>query len=149
MQFKAGQNSDPNVIKLGSGESIVGVLRGDPYEYTKKWDDNPKPTFKFRLNMIVKDSNTNELAAKILEGGWKLYNQLKDLQNAGWVLEKTFLKISRQGTGMQTVYSATCIPDGVLSGDKLAKVEAVKLLDLKTNIQDESSFAGDSEDIPF
>ncbi len=133
MKFQSGGNGGgiKGLIKLKGGESVTGVLRGDPYEFEHAFKPGDKAKFRFRLNMVVMENGA--LQAKVLEGGWKLYQSLKQLNEAGWDLEKTYTKISRIGTTMNdTVYSATVTPTPVPQGT-LDKVAAVPLNDLRSS----------------
>lgn len=146
MQFVDSRGpSDPNIIRLKSGESVTGVLRGDPYTFEHAFKPGDKPKFRFKLNIIVPDQGN--LTAKVIEGGWKLYNQLADAHKAGWDLEKSYTKISRQGSTVNdTVYSATVMPTPV-SAETLAKVANVRLhkLDIQASASEpDTSFNPDS-----
>ena len=55
MQFKAAKGeSDPNIIRLKSGEKVIGIFRGEPYEFSHAFNPGDKPSFRFRLNMITR-----------------------------------------------------------------------------------------------
>lgn len=131
MKFKAsggGGSSIANLIKLKAGESVVGVLRGEPYEFEHAFKEGDKAKFRFRLNMVTKVNGA--MTAMVLEGGWKLYQGLRTLSEAGWDLETSFVKISRQGSGMNdTTYTAAVIPQAPTS-DALQQVAKIPLNDL-------------------
>jgi hypothetical protein len=126
MKFNADRGeSSANVIRLKDGESVTGVLRGDILEYERAYNAGDKPKFRFKVNMIF--SENGALVAKILEGGWKLYRSLSDLQNAGWVLEESFIRVARTGSTLQnTVYSATASPNKP-TADQLGAISRVQL----------------------
>ena len=127
MKFNAtsGGNSDPNVIKLKDGQSVTGVLRGEPVEFEKAFKPGDTPKFRFKINMVL--NQDGKLVAKVLQGGWKLYAQLSDLQNAGWKLEESFVMIARRGSQMNdTVYSATASPNKP-TADQLGAISRVQL----------------------
>lgn len=127
MQFKASNRgaSNPHIINLKGGESVTGVLRGEPIEYESAFRPGDKPKFQFQINMVVAENGA--LVAKILRGGWKLYHQLSELNNGGWDLEKHYIKVSRQGSSMNdTVYSATPLPTPV-APEKLALLAKIQL----------------------
>ena len=126
---KAWGPSNPNFIKLKGGESVTGVLRGEPIEYEEPFKAGDKPRFQFQLNIVVKENQA--LSAKILRGGWKLYEQLRHLAEAGWEMEKVYMKISRTGTTQNdTVYSATPSPVPVPQAtlDQVAQVKLHELI---------------------
>lgn len=130
MEFKSGMGggSSSAVIKLKDGQSVTGVLRGNPFEFESAFKPGDKPKYRFRLNMVFKVDGV--LQAQILEGGWKLSCQLKELLQSGWDLEKTRTRISRTGSGINdTVYSATVLPTPIPSPE-LAEILKVSLLDL-------------------
>lgn len=105
---KAGR-SNPDVIRLKDGEAIQGILRGDTYEWHRVFRAGEKPKFKFRVNIVTKINGA--LDSKIVEGGPKLYEQLKELSESGWNLDETFIQIKRTGSGQQdTVYTASVLP---------------------------------------
>lgn len=112
-------------LKINPNQSIEGVLAGEMIDFKKAFNEGDAPKFRFRVNMII--SNEGKLEAKILEGGWKLYTQLGDLQAAGWDLKKTKIKISRVGEKLQTVYTATVLPNPVPE----AILKAMASLELK------------------
>ena len=130
MKFNAngGGGSDPNAIKLKAGGWVQGVLRGEPLEFEQAFKSDPKPKFRFKLNMVVVENG--QLTARILEGGWSIYVQLKALSESDWDLEKTFVKVSREGSGpTDTKYTVTPSPK-LPTPEQLAKIAAVPLLKL-------------------
>ena len=100
--------------------------------------------------MIVNENGS--LTVKILEGGWKLYQQLRTLNDSGWDLEKSFTRISRVGSGVNdTVYSANCLP-APPKPEVLSQVSILPKLDLTEKPEalnagtlEERSF----DDVPF
>lgn len=98
-------------IRLKDGESKVGVFRGEVFEFFQKWENGrsqvvdagtPEAKSRFRLNFVTKEDG--ELKAKVFEFGLTIYNQLADLAE-DYDLEQTAVKISRRGTGTDTVYT--------------------------------------------
>lgn len=169
MQFPARSALDgKDFIKLKDGDSVVAVLQGTPFDFKQHWDNQKpslcsqddkcffckrgdKPKFGFRVNAIVTENG--QPMARILAGGWKLYEALIDL-NSDYPLEKTAIKVSRKGSGMNdTRYSVLPSPTP-LTEAQLNSIKAVKLLDL-TNFEStpkEPSFGNKTlkdEDIPF
>lgn len=165
MKFNAirGESDEGgDFIRLKDGDSVRGVFRGDPFVFRQHWvgqstircPDNDtcerckageKPAFRFKLNFIVKEND--QLAVKVLEQGWKLYQALNDLQAGGWDLEKNFVVIKRTGKGKNdTVYSANPVPNGTLGPEGLKSVEALTLTNFSEQPQREPG--EDSDDIP-
>jgi len=119
MQFKAKSKADPNVIRLKDGESVTGVFRGEPVEYYQhrtpdgqyvqavqgEMMNGKKPQFRFRLNLCVRGENGG-FEAKVFENGWKVYEQLAALQESGYDLETTVIRLSRKGS---TVSDTVCL----------------------------------------
>jgi hypothetical protein len=98
-------------LKLGDGESVTGVFRGDVYEFYSKWVGNrsqlttpedPEGKSRFRLNFVTKEGD--RWTAKIWEFGTIVYNQLAEL-NDEYTLDETKVKVTRRGTGTDTTYS--------------------------------------------
>lgn len=146
MNFDRKKNElGKHFITLKDGEEVVGVCQGEPHVHYNHWDNankrstvcigedcklcagGDKKKFRFRLNMIVK--GTAGLEPKILEGGWKLYNALGEI-NVEYPLEKTYIKVKRTGKTMNdTVY--TVLPSKALLSDETKKMmETMELLPL-------------------
>ena len=151
MRFSAGdgsgESSGKDYVRLKGGESVVGLLRGDPVHWYSHWIGNStvrcpgkeacqhcqaglKAAFRFKMNMIVKEKEAGGLAVKIFENGWNVYQALKELNGGGWDLETTRIRISRTGSGKNdTVYSVVPMPNGTLSPEDLRFMESLKLHD--------------------
>ena len=104
----AGAN---NFLKLKDKESVVGVFAGDPREFFVKWENNksrevpegtPDASFRFRINFVVREGS--QFVPKIWEQGVTVYRQLAELHSE-YDLTKTYMKVTRQGTGTDTTYS--------------------------------------------
>lgn len=133
MRFEKRTPTDGgSYLKLKDGESKTGVFRGDIYEYAIVWEarksrevakNSPGAKARFRLNFVVREDG--ELKAKIFDFGLTLYNQLAGISEE-YDLEKTALKITRQGTGTDTVY--VIIPSKEQPNEKaLEQLSSVKL----------------------
>lgn len=171
MKFRENSGQDSkDFLRLKDGESATGVCVGELFELKNHWtgskseqctEDNlctycsqgKKPSFRFRVNFIVKDEN-GQLVAKILESGWKVYEALRDL-NCDYDVEKHAVKISRRGSTMNdTVYSILPAKGGALSPEKIAQMAKVPLHDLSlkdqvpTQVANEPKFDED-ENLPF
>lgn len=126
---------DSIFVKLEDGESVVGVFYGDPEHANVKFDRQAKkwvkdPTaFRFRLNLLIEDQGV--LVSKIYEGGSTVYTQLRELHKTGYALPVTKVKLTRKGTGTDTVYTILPIPHGNLTPEETAKYSKVPLKDLK------------------
>lgn len=156
------EESSDNYVKLKSGESIVGVLRGDTLEQYKHWVDK-KPIlcseggcelcatgnrrkFSFKVNFLTKDNGV--WTAKILDKGASVYKEFKNLSDNDWDLEKTWIKITRQGDGLDTEYSVTPSKKE-LSAAELKQISEVELLDLEEKAPQNVGQASSDEDVPF
>lgn len=113
LKFKESSTTySADMIQLKDGQSIEGIFVGQPYEFEKAFKEGDKPRFRFRVNFVIKEDNV--LQCKILEGGWKLSQQLQELTHAGWDLHKCKTRISRTGSKINdTVWSATVLPTPV------------------------------------
>ncbi len=145
MEFKSEPKekgtSSNSFLKLKDGDVFMGVFRGEPHEFHVRWENsksipclpsNANAKFRCRLNFVVKDAE-GKYVPRIWEIGPRVYNQLKEL-NVDWKLDKTVVKVSRKGKGLNdTEYSIT--PTKAVVDDKLeALLSQVVLLDLKEGL---------------
>lgn len=149
MKFQTGGEGlgSEHFLKLKAGEVIRGVFRGDPHEFRLHWENNKsslctddtcercksgnKSKFRFRLNFLVKEND--HYVAKIWEQGWTVYTQLRDLHASDYDLEKTVVKITRTGSGLNdTIYSVLPLPppNGLVTKELNDKLSQIKLHDL-------------------
>lgn len=147
MKFEAKKNElSKHFVSLKDGEEIIGVFRGEPHTHYVHWvgshsepcpgrndcekcSSGDKGTFKFRLNMVVKNQS-GQWEAKVLEQGWKLYNALGEI-NTEFPLEKNYIKVKRTGkTKNDTVYTALPSTKTKLDDATLEAIERVTLLPL-------------------
>lgn len=166
-----GSMDSNNYLRLQDKESIRGVFRGDPYLFRTHWVGKKssvcvgekdcqhckagiKSGFRFRINFVVKEGET--YTPKIWEQGWTVYTQLKGLHESDYNLEKTLVRISRTGSGMNdTSYTVLPLPNGAISDETNQKiVKEVTLHELNLfNNPDEQSQPEESKfnesDIPF
>jgi hypothetical protein len=170
MKFQEERDGDGKPrVKLKDKESIYGVLRGDPYEFRQHWVGNRsqicpgegceqcaagvKASFRFRLNLVSKEGD--KWTAKVLEQGWKVYEQLRSL-NSECTLDETLIKITRSGSGQNdTTYTVIAIPKPV-PANELNQIKGIELVDLVSEDGpaggDTASGAGPAfteDDIPF
>lgn len=152
-------NGQSSFIKLKDKESVVGVFQGDIYEFFVIWNPGQKPVevsegtpgakLRFRLNFFVKDGPV--FTPKILEGGVTMYRQLEEL-HAEYDLSTIFVKITRNGTSTDTVYSILPSKQQIKK-EELAHIKTLKLHDLSGKKETDSSavapWDSDSSEIPF
>jgi hypothetical protein len=151
MRFQAtaaASEDSANYVRLKAGDTVKGVFRGDLFEFKKHWvgnhtefcagdaascplclaDPSKKAQFRFRVNLVINEGGA--LIPKIFEQGWLVYCQLRDI-HTDFNLEKTVVKITRTGSGLQdTTYSVLPVPGGDVKPDFEKRLSEVKLLDL-------------------
>lgn len=168
----AGGSSGPGsgsklFVKLGDGDKITGLFRGDPKVFRTHWVDNKshkctgretcvhckngdKSKLRFRLNFITKENGV--LVAKIFEGSGNGYYDLKELHENGYDLEQTIINITRTGLKQDTRYSFIPAPkNGGVSEKGIEQMHAVPLNDLSDDARGpghESAPTSDDE-VPF
>lgn len=130
MKFRKQESNNKSSVfaKLESGQSLTGVIAGEIFEFEHVWNEGDQPKSRFKFNIIVNQDGA--LLAKIYECGVSVAAQLNELEEAGWDLDKTFVRISRKGSGLDTEYSVTALPTPV-PADVLAKIPNIKLNELK------------------
>jgi hypothetical protein len=155
------KTGDGKFLKLNDKESIVGVLRGDVRTEYVLWEHKkPIPVdpgtagakFRFRVNMVLVDKSgaiTPESDVKILEMGPSVYKQLKALDEAEYVLAETYIKISRNGTGLDTEYQVIPSPKkpSAAALSALAQIQLHPLEDQTANGQ--AGTDSTDESLPF
>lgn len=159
MNFTKREQSDSSgglFLKLKDGVPQTGVFRGELYEFCQKWEggkshlanpDDPGAKTRFRANFITKEDG--ELKAKIFEFGFMVYNQLADIATE-YDINKTALKISRRGVGMETEYTVIPAKDQP-SEAALKTIGAIDLnvLEHKNAIKVKNHAPGSDDEIPF
>jgi hypothetical protein len=112
-EIPKGDGNGGVFLKLKDGESKVGVLRGEIFEFFQVWEggksrvvepDAPGAKSRFRVNFVTKEGS--DYKAKILDFGLIVYGQLAEIAEE-WDIDKTGIKISRRGSGTDTVYVIT------------------------------------------
>jgi len=154
-------------LSLKDGDSHTGVLRGEPHDYRSHYvgkylvcpEDKSclhcaggPASFRFAINFVVKENGA--LVAKVWEQGRRVYDALDTLQKTGYDLEKTFVKISRKGSGADdTVYSVAPLPEHKVTADQLGELDKVQLHVLsgkpKDSMGDFPPAMTDEDQIPF
>lgn len=157
MNFRSNPStgSNANYLKLKDQESVVLALRGDPHEYYVTWENSkstevpegtPKAQFRFRINVVMKENGA--MVSKIWEQGATIYNQLKELHQE-YDLEKTMLKVKRDGVGMDTAYSILPMRQE-LTPEQQKSIASVPLQDLAPKSKEpELSLNNEGEEINF
>lgn len=137
-------------VKLNDGDSITGVLVGNPHVYYAMWEngkklesDTKQPGYKFRFKINLVREVNGAFVAQILDNGKLLYDDIVALHESGYNLEETMVRISRTGTGTSTRYNVVPSPQP-LSAEVLEQVRATKLKRLTPQDKEETT-----EDIPF
>lgn len=126
-------------VQLKGGDSVVGIVTGDEVICYKKWvdgksiecaPDDDGARFRFSVNMLVEEGG--KWKAKILEQGVGIYEDLRTLSEAGYDLERTKIRISREGSGFNdTKYTVLPAPNGTLSDGQLEELSGIELNALK------------------
>jgi hypothetical protein len=154
------KESFKDYLKLKPGESIRGVFRGSPYRFRQHWENNvssicesecslcqqgKKASFRFRINFLTLENGA--YVAKVFEQGGKVYDALSALNESDYDLERTVVKITRNGNGTDTTYSVVPVPKGDVSDELEKKLIEVKLNELDP--QAEATPPETDEDLPF
>ncbi len=125
-----------NFIKLKDKESIKGIFMGELYEFAQIWDNGKSvvvdegtrgSSFRFRVNFVVNEGGV--YVPKIFENGATVYKQLAELHEE-YDLESTVIKLSRNGTGMETTYSLLPLLKTPISKEQVQHLATIELLDL-------------------
>lgn len=123
-------------VKLRDKESVTGIFRGDPREFFVVWKDGksievPEGTagskFRFRINFVVKEGAS--YVPKIFEQGQVVYEQLSAFHQE-YDLEKTVMKITRNGEKLDTSYTIMPLRDPVAPATEVV-LSTLKYHDLK------------------
>ena len=141
-EFKNGGGS--SYLKLEDGESSKGVFAGEAYTF-EQHNKFPKPSTlctkvgcedclagddpatKFRINFITKEGGG--LKAKIFEGNWFVWSDLKKL-NENYDLERYTVEISRKGVKSATRYTIMPMPEGKINDEAFEKLKQIELCNL-------------------
>lgn len=166
MKFEGAQEVNEHAflfVKLKDKESVVGVLQGEPVTFRVHWTGTnsevcqgpgcplckkgEKSRFRFRINFLTKDEAGAPIY-KVLEQGMDVYGKLKSL-NDEVPLEKTVVKISRKGSGLNdTEYTIIPLPTPI--SEPMAKaIQALPLHDLTPEKKEEDFAQTQDEEIPF
>lgn len=115
MEFKTkanhGSGGGNRFLKLKDGESVVGVFRGEIYEFHTKWvngkslpaaADDPEAKTRFRANIVINENG--KPMAKIFEFAYPVFEQMAMINKKRGDITKIKIDISRIGEGTQTKY---------------------------------------------
>lgn len=138
MQFRKDlpESGSKNFLKLKDKESISGIFMGELYEFFILWDNKkakevpegtPDSKFRFRVNFVSKEGSV--YAPKIFEQGATVYRQLAELHEE-YDLEKTVIKITRNGSGTDTTYSLLPLLKQVVTKETAEHLKNIELLPL-------------------
>lgn len=110
-----------------------------------------RPGDRFKINFIIRENGT--YVSKILEGSWKLYDNLAAIHKSGYDLSKNLIELSK--AGKETI--ALPLPvGGQVSEQQLAQIKSVPLKSLERTKSE--AFVADiptmgaferNEDVPF
>lgn len=136
-ETKSGGEGGGLFLRLGDGENVTGIFRGEVYEFWQSWPQGgvkqvyevptPGASSRFKANIIVKEGD--KFIAKVFEFGTSFYNQLAEL-NEEYDLETTKVKISRRGAGKETNWIVMPLLKEPLQPKIIAMIEAVPLNEL-------------------
>lgn len=158
MKFKSDipdGSSSKHFIKLKDKESITGIFRGEPFEFYTLWENGksrivpegtPKAGFRFRINFVVKDGPV--YVPKIFENGPMIYKQLAEL-NDEYGLDSVVMKITRNGTGLDTTYSLFPLLKQAISPETLKHLDALDLLKLDQDSGNLAPPGGPNDEMGF
>lgn len=142
-------------FKLKDGESKTGVCRGEIFEFTNKWvngksflcsPDEEGAKSRFRLNIVVQEDG--QFTAKIWEFPLTVYNLLADIAEE-YDLEKTKIKITRRGTGTDTIYMILPLLKEPIPAKIQNEIDAVPLTILEHKDQPKVKMPDSDEELPF
>lgn len=175
IEFKNTQGVNKNILQLKPNEPVKVIFRGHIADFYQHWlgeggsarsikctgianncpgcVQGKKPGFRFRINVIVKDSEGYQV--KVFENGWKAYQQMEALQKAGYDLEHTVMQITKTGEKLQSVYTITPLPNGIISPETEGALLKLTLIEDLLNMENETSqdmanaATRNMDDIPF
>lgn len=161
MKFKSQEelpvtgNGAKNFLKLKDKESVQGIFRGDVHEFYVLWEGQrsrvvpegtPGAKFRFRINFVMKEGAS--YVPKIFEQGLTVYNQLAELHNE-YELDKTVVKLTRNGTGTDTTYSTLPLLKTPLTKETMKFLDSMELLPLETETAPAPEQKTDSDEMNF
>ena len=159
-EIPSGNGGGGNLfLKIGDGESVTGVLRGENYEFYNVWEngksricgpDEEGAKSRFRANFVTYEDG--KFVAKIWEFPLTVYNQLAEIAEE-YDLEKTKLKITRRVIKTDTIYKILPMLKEPIPAKAMKEIEAVPLNILEHKPQNKVPSFGPSdeelEELPF
>lgn len=153
MEFRKDlpESGSKHFLKLKDKESISGIFMGNLYEFFILWENKksrevaegtPDAKFRFRINFVSKEGAV--YVPKIFEQGSIVYRQLAELHEE-YDLEKTVIKITRNGMGTDTTYSLLPLLKQVITKEVADHLKEIDLLPLEGKVTPISG----TEDVPF
>lgn len=119
-------------LKIGDGQSVTGVPRGDVHEFFQRWPQGGQkevflvPTAgaapRYRINVVVHEDG--KFCAKVFEFGPSVYGQFSEISD-NFEIDKTKVKISRKGSGKNTEWFI--LPLGPVDPKALKAIVATEL----------------------
>lgn len=148
-------------LRLKDGESITGICRGEVYTFFNRWTgktsevvsedaEGAKP--RYRVNFVTVEEGV--LVAKIWEFPNAVLEQLEGI-NDEYPLEKTKIKITRRGTGTDTIYMILPLLKEPISPKAMKEIEAVHMNILEhkqkpsTETREQKDQYFEEEEVPF
>lgn len=151
---KSEGNGPSNYLKVGDGQKVSGVFRGECHEFWQVWpqggqkqvfaDPTPGASNRFKANFVVHEDG--KFVAKVFEFGLTFYNQLAEI-GENYDLETTKIQISRRGLGKATQWMV--LPLGPVDKKALPLIEATPLNILNGGQLSESAPKNNEEGLPF
>lgn len=95
-------------LKLKDGEKVTFCMRGDSRQFYKKWNGkhyeecastDANGSRGFRVNVVLKEKVDGKFVVRILDKGPQIWNQLVDLKDEGYPMDRTWVTLSRTGSG--------------------------------------------------
>lgn len=154
-------------IRMKDGDRIQGIFKGDPHIYRLHWIEKrsyecvgkdsceycksgDKPKFRFKINFLTKEDGT--WLAKIFEGNYGTFKDLKEMHENSYALPETFVSVARSGDKQNTRYVVMPVKaNGGLKPDQLAKLDKIPLNELsgKADAEPEHDDQDANESVPF
>lgn len=130
-------SSGSDYLKLGDGESVNGVFRGEVYVFYMSWPEGGEKqvsdqpfagaSMRFRANFVVRENG--RFIAKVFEFGKKTNNDLAGLAKVCNIRE-TKVMILRNGLKKKTTYTIMPVLNEPLNAEQIKAIEAVELVTL-------------------
>lgn len=148
-------------VSMKDGDKVTGLFAGEPSIFKIHWVGNKslvcvgkelcepcqsgdKAKFRFKLNMIVKEDGV--AMAKIFEGAYGMFLDLKNLHESDYNLEDTVVTVYRKGQKTDTRYTVLPVPP---KGQPTpAELELMKKVPLNSLVDKDRGIADSFDDAP-